>query len=189
MKMRPVWCVLAVLAGTVGLQGCAQTGGAKSDGLPAASVTAVPAPKSSTPIPEDAGKPVVAADTKDHFEAVAAAIRQQMQPGGRFAFVDRSGRLSVNDHLNDMGVLFNQYGSVQQMPPMARSRLDVDQNAINGVLARYDGDRIVCHDEVPVGTHFPKRVCLSLREIQQQNNNAQEMMRQSQMRPSQVGGH
>lgn len=196
MSKNFVWCALAAVSGALLLQGCAQTGGVKADSPPTADVATAPAPaavamsaKSTAAIPEYEGKPVVAADTKDHFDAVAAAIRQQMDAGGRFSFVTKDGRASVNSHLDDMGLLFTQYGSVQGMPALAKTKLLNDQNAINEVLARYDGDRVVCHDEVPVGTHFPKRVCLTLRQIQQQNYNAQQMMRESQTRPSQLGGH
>lgn len=192
MSKRLVWCMVAVLVGGVALQGCAQTSDvrpAAGEGANVAMASAPTPPDSTTEIPEHQGKPVVAADTKDHFEAVAAAIRQQMGSGGRFAFVTKDGRASVDTHLDDMGLLFNQYGSVSRMPRMAQSKLLDDQNAINEVLARYDGDRVVCHDEVPVGTHFPKRVCLTLRQIQQQSVNTQQYMRENQMRPSQVGGH
>lgn len=189
--------VALAMAGLV-LQGCAADG-SRPDAAPVASAQAS-APQASAPaapnpapqaaaIPEKGGKPVVAANTKDDFDAIAAAIRQQMQPGGRFAFVDSKGRSSVNMRLDDMSVLFNRYGTVDGMSADAQSRLLDDQNTINEVLARYDSNRLICREEVPVGSHFPKRVCRTLGQIQQEQNNAQQMMRINQMRGSQIGGH
>jgi hypothetical protein len=48
---------------------------------------------------------------------------------------------------------------------------------------------MVCHDEMPVGSHLPKRVCRTLSEIQNQQNSSQQTMRELQMKPSQIGGH
>lgn len=184
--MKSSSCLIAVVvAGAMVLQGCAQTGVVRSD-APQVASPSVEAPAAAPPaaehtaaaIPEnDHGKPVIAADTKDNFEAVAAAIRQQMQTGGRFAFVDPKGRSVVDGGLNDMATVFTQYGSVDKMGPSARSRLMDDQNAINDVLARYDSNRLICHDEMPVGSHLPKRVCRTLGQIHNDKQNANELMR------------
>jgi hypothetical protein len=120
---------------------------------------------------------------------VQAAIQQQMQSGGRFASVDPSGRAAVNGRLQDMASLFAQYDSTDKMGPGVLSRLNDDQNAINATLAARDGNRLVCHDETPVGSHFSKRVCRTLSEIQNQQNDSQKAMRDLQMKPSQLGGH
>lgn len=181
------------------LQGCAQTGGIRPDAAQAASMsaqtttTSASASNSTTAaIPENDGKPVVTADTKDNFEAVAAAIRKEMQPGGRFAFVTQTGRQTVEGGLTDMGTLFNQYGGVDKMDPAAQERLLKDQNSINGVLARYDSNRRICWKETPVGTHFPTTVCRTLGEIhelQNRSNHNLDMMRQIQRQKSVSPGH
>lgn len=67
------WLISAVVAGALVMQGCAQTGGVR---------TAAGSTAATTKIPEYKGKPVIAADTKDHFDAIAAAVRQQMKSGG-----------------------------------------------------------------------------------------------------------
>lgn len=182
--------VLSLAIGALILQGCAETSGTRADASQVASVpsqTTAPSTPASEPaeaaIPENEGKPVVAADTKDNFEAVAAAIRQQMQAGGRFAFVSRAGRETVDSKLTDMASLFNQFGGVDKMDATARQRLLGDQNSVNEVLARYDGNRRVCWQETPVGTHFPKTVCRTMAEIQDEklhSNHSLERMRQIQ---------
>lgn len=196
----------SLLIGALILQGCATSSGARSDSAPAATVpsqTAASAASGSyladATVPESDGKPVIAADTKDNFDAVAAAIRQEMQSGGRFGFVSKSGRQTVDIRLADMGDLFSQYGSINKMDPAAQNRLLRDQNSINEVLARYDNNRRICWQETPVGTHFPKTVCRTLGQIQSERENSRHnldqsrrlMQQQSQIMnsPAPNGGH
>ena len=171
---------------TFAISGFAETGAIRSSSAVVSvpvQTTANASPESAseaTSIPEDDGKPVVKADTKANFEVVAEAVRQQMQPGGRFAFVNKAGRETVTTRLADMQTLFNQYGGVNKMDPRATERLLADQNAINEVLARYDGNRRICWQETPVGTHFPRTVCRTLAEIQAQRVNSKQSMDQAQ---------
>lgn len=174
--------ILTLTIGALMLQGCVETGATRSSSTVVnvpVQTTANAAPESASEaaaIPEKDGKPVVKADTKANFEAVAEAVRQQMQPGGRFAFVDKAARDTVTTRLADMQTLFNQYGGVNKMDPRATERLLADQNAINEVLARYDGNRRICWQETPVGTHFPKTVCRTLAEIQGQQRDTQQIL-------------
>jgi hypothetical protein len=177
--------MLAVLA----LQGCATTGGNPQNAQAASAAVLQPSAAQGSPVAKAAGPAVTGIRTKSDFEAVQAAIQQQMQAGGRFSSVDPSGRAAVNGRLQDMAALFDQYGDVDKMGPQVMARVNDDQNSINAVLAARDGNRMVCHDEMPVGSHLPKRVCRTLSEIQNQQNSSQQTMRALQTKPSQVGGH
>lgn len=186
MKASNLLAIMVVIAAGV-LQGCAETGATKASNTaePAASVP-VPAAnagtspsESSATIPEANGKPVVVADNKANFDLVAAAIRKEMQPGGRFGFVDKTSRQTVESRLSDMQALFDQYGSVDKMQDPVQSKLLADQNAVNEVLARNDGNRRICWKETPVGTHFPTTVCRTLAEIQAQRQNARDNLQQN----------
>lgn len=183
MKASTLMAVTALVAAMM-LQGCAETGTTKANmtepvaPVQAANATTAP-PESSANIPEANGKPVVVADNKADFDLVAAAIRKQMQPGGRFGFVDNSGRQTVESRLADMQTLFDQYGSVDKMQTPAQTKLLADQNAVNEVLARNDGNRRICWKETPVGTHFPTTVCRTLAEIQAQRQNARDNLNQN----------
>ena len=175
------WSLVAV---ALALQGCASDGGIKY--APGAAPTQTThAGTSSTPV-------VTAIHSKTDFAAVRAAIAQQMQAGGRFASVSSEGRATVDGRFQDMSSLFEQYGTFDNMTPIAREKINDDQNAINGVLAQYDGNRLVCHDEYPVGSHLPKRICRTLTQIRNEQNDAGEMMRRMQSNGSSNmmnGGH
>lgn len=183
------WCLLAVVAGALAMQGCTQSATVRPDvsavtnPSPAASPAAATGPTATAEaaaIPEDSkGNPIVVADNKDHFDAVAAAIRQAMQPGGSYALVSSSAKAKVNAGLVDMAALFDQYGSVDKMDRAARARLLDDQNAINGELARNNPNRRVCWQETPVGTHFPHTICRTVAEMRQEKENAAHFMDQN----------
>jgi hypothetical protein len=158
------WLTLLAMAGALALQGCAGTG----------DVTygkgAAPAPAdSSSP---DRRQPVVNADTKQNFEAVVAAIHREMQPGGRWQYVDNAGREVVDGRFADMRSLFDQFGTVDKMDPTGRSRLIDDQNAVNEVLAKDDANRMVCEEVAPTGSHITKTICRTYGQIRIDQENA-----------------
>lgn len=196
--------MVTVAIAAVMLQGCAETSATKpntAEGTaPVQTASSSTGPsESSANIPEMNGKPVVVADNKTNFDLVAAAIRKEMQSGGRFGFVDRTGRQTVESRLVDMQALFAQYGSVDKMQGPVQAKLLADQNAVNEVLARNDGNRRICWKETPVGTHFPTTICRTLAEIQAQRQNARDNLQQNQQliqqynqikyNPAPGGGH
>jgi hypothetical protein len=174
--------MLAMMIGALILQGCATTGSAGSNQAvaPAAAPTAAPATQHmSAPaaaVPEENGKPVVKADSKENFEAVVAAIHQQMQPGGRWQYIDNSERATIDGSFADMGKLYDQFGSVDKMDQSARIRLLADQSTVNAILTRKDGDRLICETNMPVGSHFPVKTCKTYAQMQAEQRGAQEFM-------------
>jgi hypothetical protein len=171
--------ILAAVIGVLVLQGCAETGGVVSDSstqTPVAQASAPTANTSAATVPEENGKPVVKADSKDNFEAVVAAIRQQMQPGGRWQYIDKKERAIVDGSFADMGKLYDQFGSVDKMDQNAKLRLLADQSTVNAILTRKDGDRLICETVRPVGSHLPVKTCKTYAQIQAEQHGAQEFM-------------
>lgn len=115
-------------------------------------------------------------DTKQRFDEVAAAVRKEMSSGGRFEFVSRRERYTVDRQLADMQALFNQFGAVDKMDANSKVRLFNDQEEINGILTRNDSDRRICVREVPVGTHFVKMVCETYGELKQEQLRTTEFL-------------
>lgn len=171
------WVVTVLLvAGGLALQGCATSGGVNYAPGAAPSASAV----------STAPKVVTGISDKSSFEAVRAAIAQEMQPRGRFESVTATGRATVSGRFQDMAALFDQYGSIDKMTPAALAQVTEDQNAINAVLAPQDGNRRICTQETRLGSHFPTRVCHTLSELRNSKTNAQQMMQQVQSRPVQT---
>jgi hypothetical protein len=88
-----------------------------------------------------------------------------------------------------MGKLYDQFGSVDKMDQAAKVRLLADQSTVNAILTKRDGDRLICQTELPVGSHLPVKTCKTYSQIQAQERNAQEYLRQSFATPQNVGGH
>lgn len=189
------WLVLGAAVCALVIQGCAETGGVR----PQVTATSQPAPAptvqvalaSGTAVPEENGKPVVKADSKQNFEAVVAAIRQQMQPGGRWQYIDANERATVDGSFADMSKLYDQYGSVDKMAASAKVRLLADQSTVNAILTKKDGERLICETNTPVGSHFPVKTCKTYAQIQAEQGRAQEFLRKRNDQNSQQGwnGH
>ena len=185
------WLVCAAMIGILGLQGCASTGDMRSDAAQPADTSAPAAAQpasvsaSGTSIPQENGKPVVKADSKENFEAIVAAIHQQMQPGGRWQYIDKNERTTIDGSFADMGKLYDQFGSVDKMDQNAKMRLLADQSTVNAILTKKDGERLICETNVPVGSHFPVKTCKTYAQIQAEQGRAQEFLRQRNAQNSQ----
>ncbi len=198
--MKATTCLIFALAiGALMLQGCAETGGARTDTVQTATApvqaaapaqaTAPVATVPTTAIPEEGGKPVVKADTADNFAAIVAAIHQQMQPGGRWQYIDADERATIDGSFGDMQTLYDRYGSVDKMDQNARMRLLADQSTVNAILTKKDGDRLVCQSMLPVGSHLPVKTCKTYAQVQAEQRNAQEYLRTHNGNNQRVNGH
>lgn len=114
----------------------------------------------------------VKADNKAAFEAVAAAVRQQLEPGGRWQYTSKLEKEQVNQHLDDMQALFDRLGTVAQMGDAAKARLFNDQEAVNEILTKRDDQHMICTEETPTGSHIPKRICRTYGAIRREQDNA-----------------
>lgn len=134
-------------------------------------------------------KPDVRANTKDEFAAVADHVRQQMAPGGRFESVDKTGQATVNRDLSEMQSLYDKFGTVDAMDSASRTSLYNNQSEVNAILTRNDANREICEQVKPMGSNIPKTVCRTMRDIQQENGQAQRYMQDVSQRTQLRGGH
>jgi hypothetical protein len=174
MKTSPL-LILAVITGALALQGCAETGATRPNSMQSAAAPARTAAPTAA-VPEENGKPVVKADSKENFDAVAAAIQQQMQPGGRWQYINRRERATIDGSFADMRVLYDKFGSVDKMDQSAKIRLLADQSTVNAILTKKDGDRLICETNTPVGSHFPVKTCKTYAQVQAEQRNAQQFL-------------
>lgn len=159
--------VAGLLSGVMALAGCATSPSGQG---------------SASSAPSKGDRTFVNAGTKTDFQAVVAAIHQQMQQGGRFEFTSRSQRQAIDARFADMQPLFDQYGSTGKMSDAQRTQLFNDQEFINGVLTHTDSRRLVCYQDIPVGSHLPIKTCRTYGEINQDRERAQKDLRQPNMR-------
>lgn len=174
--------IFSLMAAALILQGCATTGSTESNQAvastqsPAAAPATQPAGAPMAAVPEENGKPVVKADSKENFEAVVAAIHKQMEAGGRWQFINATERSTIDGNFADMQKLYDQYGSVDKMDTDAKVRLLADQSSVNAILTQKDGDRLICQTELPVGSHLPVKTCKTYAQMQMEQRGAQQLL-------------
>lgn len=178
VNFRWAAAIVAIAVGSL-LQGCATAPASQGSSARASGSQSV-------------NQAIVRADTKENFEAVVAAIHQQMQPGRRWQYIDASERNTIDGSFADMAKLYDKFGSVDKMDHDAKVRLLVDQSTVNAILTKKDGERLICKTELPVGSHLPVKTCQTYAQMQGQSRAAQEELRRlnsnsPQMRTS--GGH
>src|SRR5690348_6249351 len=127
-----------------------------------------------------ADTPTVKADNKAAFESVAAAVREQLKPGGRWEYASNLEKEQVNRRLDDMQALFDRFDAVGQMDDPAKVRLFNDQEAVNEILTKRDDQHLVCTQEMSTGSHIPKRVCRTYAEIRREQALGQSNLRNEQ---------
>ncbi|WP_395680717.1 hypothetical protein [Dokdonella sp.] len=115
----------------------------------------------------DKANPAVNASDKDSFQTVSEWVRKQMDAGGRYAETNGEERQVVNARLDEMSKLFEQKSSVDQMSIDEKKKLLVDQEEINSILGKRDGDRLICKSERPIGSNLPVKTCVTARERDQ----------------------
>jgi hypothetical protein len=114
----------------------------------------------------------IKADNKAAFESVAAAVRQELQRGGRWEYTSKLEKEQVNQRLDDMQALFEQFGAVDKMDQNTKARLFNDQEAVNEILTKRDDQHLVCENIEPIGSHIPQRVCRTYGDIRHEQDNA-----------------
>lgn len=126
---------------------------------------------------KEAAEPAVNASTKDAFETVSGWVRGQMQSGGRYAEVTDNERQRVNARLDEMSRLFGQYGSVDQMPEPDKLKMFNGQEEVNALLAKRDGERLVCRNVKPIGSNIPVKQCQTAAEMEARRRGDTEFLR------------
>ena len=99
------------------------------------------------------------ADSKDKFDALAESVRKEMESGGRYQYVKPDERVKIDTALTEMSALFATNPSVQAMGQDTKIKLFNDQETVNSILQQRDGDRVICKNEAPIGSHIPVTTC------------------------------
>lgn len=99
------------------------------------------------------------------FQQQAASVREGLQPGGRYAFLNSQDRARVDQKIAEMDALFEQSGSIEAMNGAERVRLFNAQEETDRLLTGNNGESIKCEWTAPTGSHVPRTMCWSSPEI------------------------
>ena len=119
----------------------------------------------------------VAADTPEKFAEVAAQIRKEMGPDGRYEFIRPDDKAKANTDLDTMAAMLQKAGSVAAMKQNEQVQLFNTQEHLNGILTHSDRNRLVCERRAPVGTNIPQNTCKTVAEIEKMRRDSQKYMR------------
>lgn len=136
-------------------------------------------------------KPAAAvnADNKESFATVSSWVRKEMMSdGGRYGDVSDKERQTVDARLTEMGELLDKHGSVAQMQDADKTKMFNNQEEVNSILAKRDGDRMVCKSVAPVGSHIPVKTCKTARQIAQDKRDAEQFLRNREQVSQKAGG-
>jgi hypothetical protein len=101
----------------------------------------------------------VKADNKEAFEQLAANVRKEMAPDGKYEYVKPDEKKTVDAALDKMTKLFEETDSVAAMKQDQKIALFNAQETVNSILTLRDRDRVICKREAPVGSHIPITSC------------------------------
>ncbi len=119
---------------------------------------------------------VVTAQTKAEFVDQARDVREGMAPGGRYEFVTPDERARVERRLGEMQTLFDHYVEGKRLPDATLVQLLTAQEEINGILTQRDGNRLICKNEVPTGSHRPVNNCKRYADIERARRETQKTL-------------
>lgn len=122
------------------------------------------------------------ADTKNLFDDQAAAIRQQMQPGGHYEFVSTSERSEVEQNLERMAAVLGRHADPTSFSDADKTELLQAQENVNAVLTRNDGRRLICQRERATGSHLGKDKCQTFAERERARRSSENEVRRLQMK-------
>jgi len=128
---------------------------------------------------DEAIKNRVAADTADKFQALAADVRKDMSPGGRYEYITPDDKSKVEADLTTMTEMLQKAGSVNAMSERDKVALFNTQEHLNGLLTHSDSNRLVCERVAPIGTTIPKTTCRTVAEIERSRRAGQDSIRKA----------
>ena len=116
--------------------------------------------------------------TPDAFRAQADRVRASLGADGRHASATADERARLEALLMRIEARFEARGSALAFNE--GDRLDVlnAQEEVNAILARNDGDRMICEFITRTGSHRRSKECLSVREREARRAAQQEALRE-----------
>jgi hypothetical protein len=121
----------------------------------------------------------VAADTPDKFAQAVQEIHEQMNPGGRYEFINPDERSRVEADFNAMAAMLQKAGSVEHMTQTEKVQLFNTQEHLNGILTHTDSSRLICEHRAPVGTTIPRTTCQTYGEVEIARRAAKKFLNES----------
>ncbi|HVF35379.1 MAG TPA: hypothetical protein VND91_08650 [Candidatus Saccharimonadia bacterium] len=93
------------------------------------------------------------------FGQLVEVLRDEMEPGGRFAYVTREERTRVETSLARMQEVLHGKASLADLDERERIAVLNAQEEVNAILTKRDSERLVCDRRLLPGSHRKETVC------------------------------
>lgn len=121
------------------------------------------------------------------FETLAADIRKGLDGGGRFEYVPASQERSLLDQLDTIATLLAK-GDPKTLEDADKVALFNAQELANGILTKYDGNRLICQSRQRTGSNRRETVCQTYAELRAAHDAAERMVRDANNQQLPKGG-
>jgi hypothetical protein len=112
------------------------------------------------------------------FPQLVEALGREMDAGGRFEFVTDGERAGVESALAEIGRLLVGHDSIESLPDADRIAVLNAQERANAILARRDGERVICERRKVVGSNMRQLVCETYAEQQFRSRGSRDRARE-----------
>lgn len=127
-------------------------------------------------------KPVVAQTLAD-FEVQATAVREGMQPGGVYSYINDNDKRRVEERLDEMHQLLQQHSTQAELSQPERIALFNSQENLNALLLQNDNNRLECENGAHTGSRIHVTTCKTHGELMQRQRQDQSALNDLQRQP------
>lgn len=99
-------------------------------------------------------------EKQQRFDDQAAAIRQEMKPGGRFEHVTAAERGDVEDQFTRITTVLTKRSGAA-LSDDDRLEIYAAQETANAILTQRDGRRLICEFSAPTGSNRKVKQCVT----------------------------
>ena len=93
------------------------------------------------------------------FAQLETLLQEEMDIGGRFAYVEPAERVAIDANLARMRGLLDGKRTLAELDEDERVAVFNAQAQINAILTKRDGERMICDRRMIVGSHRKETVC------------------------------
>jgi hypothetical protein len=127
-------------------------------------------------------KPVVAQTLAD-FDIQSTAVREGMQPGGVYSYINDDDKRRAEQRLDEMHRLLQEHATQSELSKAERIALFNSQEDLNALLLQNDNNRLECESGARTGSRIHVTTCKTHGELMERQHRDQNALGDLQRQP------
>jgi hypothetical protein len=123
------------------------------------------------------------AQTLEAFEQEAAAVRENLQPGGVYEHMKEADKAHVHMGLERMHKLLENHAGQGDLSQAEKVALLNMQEEVNAVLLHNDSNRLICEIGAPTGSRIRVKTCNTYGQLMARQEHDQNLLNNKQQQP------